>query len=122
MGNFKIYFPGPPWHDSWINTWQSLCRRYSRPTLGKETRMRDSVEGLSSPNPGMELLYTPSGPCEKWRPAKIGTGGPSGALPENQGFYWRNQGNPYFQIFNLTLSFFSKPIKIAENRGDWPTA
>src|SRR5208337_2770191 len=43
-----------------VNTWQSLCRRYSRPTLGKETRMRDSVEELSSPNPGMELLYTPN--------------------------------------------------------------
>ena len=34
----------------------------SRPTPGKEARMRDSVAGLSSPNPGMELLYTPSRP------------------------------------------------------------
>src|SRR5208337_5415188 len=43
-----------------VNIWQSLCRRYSRPPLGKETRMRDSFEELSFPNPGMELLYTPN--------------------------------------------------------------
>ena len=33
-----------------------------RPTLGKETRVRDPVEGLSSPHPGMESRYPPKPP------------------------------------------------------------
>jgi hypothetical protein len=27
ISNFRISFPILPWHDFWINTWQSLCRR-----------------------------------------------------------------------------------------------